>query len=297
MLGESLESAIRRLVADGGLREVTETKWRILHGRGAAELKELCRSNGLRISGSKQQLAERLTEMDPTGSSFGTLETLFICSDEAAHFISVHQHELELARGDLRELRGQFSWSEFETEKEMLTRRFAEKGYNPPSDDDVKWSLLNLRVLQHTSEGNLGLARNVYYAMAGFLKRRDKLKEALSLFLLVCAYDLNGASNRGAISADLLKEFPLFDPRFSTLAPAVVEEVQAIMETVALTLKEVSSMFLATTAKMNFPSPPERCWPILASALERKIDLNQQPECFTEIRERLFGSGRGSDPH
>jgi len=297
ILGESLELAIRRLITDGGLREVTETKWRILHGRGASELKELCRSSRLRVSGTKEQLAERLTELDPTGCSLGTQETLLICSDEAVHFIALHRHALEAARGDLRELWGLFSWSEFLAEKEMLTRRSAQKGFSRPSGDDVKWSLLNKRVLEHTSERNLGLVRNIYYAMAGFLERRDKWEQALQMFLLVCAYDLNGSSNYGRISTDMLKEFPPFDLRFSSLAPAVVAEMQTIMEKVPLTLIEVSHMFRVTTAKTAFPSPPEQSWSILALALEGKIDLNQQPECFMEIRDRMSNNREHRNQH
>jgi len=288
VLGESVESAVSRLIADGALWEVIEAKWRILYGRGATELKELCRSHGLKVSGTKEQLAERLAGIDPTGSAFGHGGRLYICSEEAARLIALHRHSLEVAMGDLRRLGGLFSFAEFGAEKGVLAQRFSNKGLNAPSNDDVKWSLLNKRALQHATEGNLGLCRNCYLAMAEFLQRRDKLKQALTLYLLVCAYDLNGAENRGGWSGELLKEFPLFDLKMSSLAPAVIDEVQDIMEAIPLTLDEVSVIFTDTTARTNFPLPTERSWSVLALALEGKIDLNEQPECFKRIR-RLIG--------
>ncbi len=291
MLGESVESAVRRLVADGALRHVTEAKWRILYRRGGSELKELCRSHGLKVSGTKEQLAERLAVIDPTGELLGSKSTLYMCSDEAARFIEVNHHSLELASGDMRELRGLFSLEEFEAEKQSLSRRFSEKGNSPPSSDDVKWALLNRRALQYAKEANLGLCRNVYFAMADFLRRRDKLKQALLLYLLVCAYDLNGAQNRGGLSGDLLSEFLLFDRKMSSLAPAVVEEVHDIMESLPMTLDEVPQTFTQRSKAVNFPLSAERSWPVLALALEGKIDLNQQPECFEEIRQMIAGGG------
>ena len=287
ILGESVDSAVRRLIRDGALHNAHDVKWRIFYRRGVADLKELCRSHGLKLSGTKEQLAERLAGIDPTGELFGSREALFVCSDEALQFIATNRLSLEIASGDLRELRGLFSLSEFEAEKESLKRRFSDKGFTPPSSDDVKWSLLNKRALQYANEGNLGLCRNTYYAMASFLRRRKKLRQALPLFLLVCAYDLNGASNCGGISGDLLKEFPLFDPRFSSLAPPVVEDVQSIREALSLTLDDVSREFADATKGSNFPVPIERSWSILMRTLERKIDLNQQPQCFDEIRELM----------
>ncbi|MGA3373586.1 MAG: SAP domain-containing protein [Terracidiphilus sp.] len=240
LLDESVESAVQRLVRDGGLRTITDAKWRIMHGRGAAELKAMCRSTGLKVSGSKEELAERIAAIDPTGSSFGTNEVLYVCSEDVAQFIEENRRSIDAIWGDFRGLQGLFSHEEFCNEKAALTHRFSAERSGQPSNDDVKWSLLNRRAIQHAAEGNLGLARNVYLAMADFLKRREKPRQALPLYLLVCAYDLNGAINRGGISGELLKRFPLFDSEFSTLAPSVIQEIQSITEDESMKLDEVS---------------------------------------------------------
>ena len=94
----------------------------------------------------------------------------------------------------------------FETEKERLKQEFLSKGYREPSDDDVKWRMLNRRPLQHATEGNLGLCRNMYLVMADFLSLREKLRDALRLYLIVCAYDLNGAQNRGVFPVNVRRQ-------------------------------------------------------------------------------------------
>jgi hypothetical protein len=284
VLGESLNSACDRLVVDGALRVEENAKWRIMHGRGAVELKDLCRTYQLKVSGTKEQLAERLAGIDPSGELLGCKKRLLICSDDAARFITLHRESLNAAMGDLRELWGLFTFSQFEAEKDSLTNRFSAKGYGRPSNDDVKWSIMNKKALQHAQEGNLGLCRNMYHAMASFLDRRGKLKQALPLYLLVCAYDLNGAMNRGGISTELLRQFPLFDSKFSFLAPGVVGEVVSIINALSMTKEELSEIFTEVAAKGSFPLPAERIWPVLILALEGNLDLNQQPNCFEEIR-------------
>lgn len=284
ILGESADSAVARLITEGVLQETTEAKWRIIYGRGGTDLKQLCRAHGLKVSGTKEALAERLAALDPTGSAFGCIAKLYVCSEEASKFIALHRRSLDAAMGDLRGLSGFFSFSELEAEKNVLSSTFAQKGLKAPSNDDVKWSLLNKKALQHEKERNLGLCRNVYLGMAEFLKRRDKLEQSLRLFLLVCAYDLSGAENRGGLSPELLKEFPVFDSKTSFLAPAIIREVRQITKAIPLKLDDVSNIFTEIIARMKFPLPADRAWLALASALDGKIDLNQQPECFKKIR-------------
>jgi len=67
------------------------------------------------------------------------------------------------------------------TRPHQLKEQFLSKGYPEPSDDYVKWKMLSRRALQHATEGNLRLCRNMYLVMADFLWRREKLKQALQM--------------------------------------------------------------------------------------------------------------------
>jgi hypothetical protein len=89
------------------------------------------------------------------------------------------------------------------------------------------------------------------------------------------------------LSGKLLEQFPLFDRKMSSLAPAVVEEVRYIMEALPVTLDEVSKIFAERSTAAHFPLPAERTWPVLALAIEGNIDLNEQPDCFEKIRKLL----------
>jgi len=157
-----------------------------------------------------------------------------------------------------------------------------------PSGDDIKWEMLNRQARQYSTEGNLGLCRNTYLLMADFLSRPEKLKEALRLYLIVCAYDLNGAQNRGGLPPDMLRQFPLFDFAMATLAPVVVDNVQDLAEELKFSPEDVRELYLKSTSPMNFPLPPTKTWSVLSLAIEGKIDLDDQPACFRRIRSLLL---------
>ena len=120
--------------------------------------------------------------------------------------------------------------------------------------------------------------------MAEFLSRREKLKEALRLYLIVCDNDLNGAENRGGTSAGILRQIPLFDVSMATLASVVVENVWDIAEIPKLSTEDVSQRYIKSTSRTNFPLAPEKAWRVLALAIEGKIDLDDQSRCFERIR-------------
>lgn len=150
LLGESLGSAIQRLKGDGALLPINEPIGRILHQRGANELKKMCREHGLKVSGTKEQMAERLASIDPSGLPLGYPGELLKCSDEAEEIAKSRREAWEQSQLDDPDLKHIFDRHEFKTEKERLRQEFLSKGYREPSDDDVKWRMLNRRALQHT---------------------------------------------------------------------------------------------------------------------------------------------------
>jgi hypothetical protein len=287
LLGESISSAIQKLKAEGALLPADEPAPRILHSRGANELRKMCRERGLKVSGTKEQMAERLAGIDPSGLVPGSSGEMLKCSPDAERVANAGREAWELCRGDARELAHIFDQQELEAERQKLRQQFLRKGLPGPSEDDVKWGMLNRRALQHASEGNLGLCRNMYLVMAGFLAQRKRLKDDLRLHLMVCAYDLNGTQNRGGTSIEMLRQFPMFDPAAATLAPAVVEDVQSLAEELKLSLEDVRTMYLESAEPRDFPLAPGRTWSALSLAIEGKIDLDDQPRCFERIRSLL----------
>jgi hypothetical protein len=223
------------------------------------------------------------------GAALGCSRRLYMCSGEAARLLDSRRDYLGIAMSDLRDFGTLFAFQELQAERITLANR-SENASSTVSSDDVKWSLLSQKALQYARQGDLGLSRNVYLSMAEFLKRRSKLKESLSLYLLVCGYDLNGAENRGSLPNTLLGEFPLFDSKTAFLAPAVLDSVQDLMKKIPLPLDDVYAMYSERTAIASFPLPIDRSWRVLAAALDGQIDLDDQPACFNDIRRLLHAS-------
>jgi len=114
--------------------------------------------------------------------------------------------------------------SEVRAETARLTSSFKSKGYSEPSVDDVKWSILNIRILESASGTGGPDDRIIRYLMADFLARRWKLRDALAQYLLVCALDL------------------IQDPNPS-LAPAPLDQISRISRALNLSATEVREVF------------------------------------------------------
>jgi hypothetical protein len=203
---------------------------------------------------------------------------VLVSAEEAARIAEDWEVIRDVREPDFRFL---VTGEQVDAERDRLRR---ELGITDLTDDEVKWALLEKMPAVYSAEGNWGLARNSYLLMADFLLRRWKLNDALNLYFRVCAMDLNGAENRGRLSQELPKEFPPFDLRSASLAPYVVERVRVIARKMKLSMDDVRTLFANTGSTEVYPVPPEKSAEVLVLALENKIDLNNQPNCFVQIR-------------
>jgi len=157
-----------------------------------------------------------------------------------------------------------------DAERARLGQQFLSKGCSEPSDDDVKWGLLNRMSLQHAKDGDWGLYRNTRLTMADFLTRRMKLTDALRVYLEVCTLDLNGATNNNAQKTlELLKEFPDFDLRQASAAPVVLSQVDLIAAELEMNREGLKDFYMVKPAvlQMTLPLSPRICWIRLEHAL------------------------------
>lgn len=148
-------------------------------------------------------------------------------------------------------------------EKEILRKRF---GGKEPSDNDVKWGLLNKQLIEHAKNGDWGLYTNSRFQMAEILRREMKLKNALQTYLEVCYLDLNGVRNVGGINdPEILKEFPPFDPKeLAFLAPGVIDLIKRIVLKLNLRKDEVKQIFVEHNSRskksLRLPLSTEEAW-------------------------------------
>lgn len=132
---------------------------------------------------------------------------------------------------------------EFQKERAILRDRFGQD----PSDNDIRWSLLNKKMFEHARLGNWGLFRNAKFDMAEILRKECKLKDALGMYLEVCYLDLNGPRNMGGITDSvLLKEFPPWDPKDPTaeLAPGIIKRISRMIQKTNIDREVVESMHM-----------------------------------------------------
>lgn len=163
---------------------------------------------------------------------------------------------------------------EFAKEKEILRKRF---GGKEPSDNDVKWGLLNKQLIEHAKNGDWGLYRNSRFQMAEILRGEMKLKEALQTYLEVCYLDLNGPNNTGGMNdSELLKEFPSFDVTLGLIAPDIVDRVRILIKKLNITIDDVKEIFLKHNQRiyenLKLPVNLENAWEKLEIELRTTIN-------------------------
>lgn len=151
----------------------------------------------------------------------------------------------------------------FAKEKEILRKRF---GGNEPSDNDVKWGLLNKQLIEHAKNGDWSSYRNARFQMAEILRGKMKLKNALQTYFEVCYLDLNGVRNVGRMNnPEILKEFPPFDPKeLAFLAPGVIDLIKRIILKLNLSKDEIKQIFIEHNSRseksLRLPLSTEEAW-------------------------------------
>jgi DNA-directed RNA polymerase subunit RPC12/RpoP len=158
---------------------------------------------------------------------------------------------------------------QFAKEKARLTKRFGRE----PSNNDVRWSQLNQKLIEHAGQQNWGLFRNAKFEMAEILRKESKLEDALAMYLEVCYLDLNGPNNVGGITdQELLKQFPPWNPKDdSFLAPGVIGRIVSIIEKTTINNATVRKLFdirtVALRQSLRLPVSVDKAWQKIESAL------------------------------
>lgn len=137
---------------------------------------------------------------------------------------------------------------------------------------DKQWKEFNQQLIEHAQNVHWGLYRNTRFDMAEFLKKENKLENALETYLEVCYLDLNGPSNLEAqASPEILKEFPPFDLSLAFIAPGVVKRIKTIIKKLGLDNEKVKTIFLTHNERvgksLGLPETPEACWQKLKKEL------------------------------
>lgn len=152
----------------------------------------------------------------------------------------------------------------FENERDILGIKFG----RTPSENDVKWSLLNNELLLNAQNGNWGFYRNTKFAMAKILAKEERHKDALLMYLEVYYLDLNGPNNTGGLK--YYKMSP-FSTDLAVLAPGVVKLVIKLIKLLNLDELEVKKLFYRISNRLGdslkLPVVPKKAWTDLSNEI------------------------------
>ncbi len=157
---------------------------------------------------------------------------------------------------------------EIEGERSRLAKQFG----RAPSENDVKWGLLNKEVIEHALNGDWGLYRNTRFQMAELLRKESKFKQALSMYCWVCYLDLNGPRNTGGLKDPaLLRDYPPFSPREAFLAPGIIGRMAGLIKKLDVDEEEVLAFFSEAAEHdyegLKLPVQPAEAWQKLRKEL------------------------------
>jgi hypothetical protein len=160
----------------------------------------------------------------------------------------------------------------FAETKEELTQRFHGK---TPSDNDIRWTLLNEDSIKNASMQNWGLYRNVIFQMGEILRKEDKHSAAIEKYLLVCYIDTCGPNNISAPIGQKSNSWGAipFSESQAFLAPGVIERIQKSAKRINTDLEDLKEVLseIGVTYKgaIPFTLSTEESWKKIIEELKK----------------------------
>ncbi len=129
----------------------------------------------------------------------------------------------------------------YDDEKARLRAQFGHK----PSDNDVKWGLLNQELIECATNQNWSSFRGVKLGMAEVLYKEKRFKGSIAFYFEVCYLDLNGPHNVSNIldEPELLKKYPPWNPKKGDLASGIITRARRAMKAIEMTEPDAKQLF------------------------------------------------------
>ncbi|WP_088188027.1 MULTISPECIES: SAP domain-containing protein [unclassified Desulfosporosinus] len=244
----------------------------------ATVLKDELKKYGLKVSGKKDELVQRLmaeVSQEELNSRF-TKRTYQLTElgkqalAEEGYVPYIHRHTLE----DLD------IWS--------LNKIMHEPPHMPYRDKI--WGYLNRRSMEHFASGNFGLYRNCRHHMHNFLMEEKKIKDALGMLSEVVFYDLSGLGNNyDPQYLDIFaKHFFPYKDSTVTMAPGITSAVIHCQKELSLTDDELKTAMLDRMNRLSAPLhlfTPDECVDIVL--MESREDIDGLTKIYAKAKRRF----------
>lgn len=150
----------------------------------AASLKDLLRAHGLKLSGNKAEIVERVLSLLPHDTINEAFPQRWYALTQAGEeALAANDHIDYIHRHSTLDSLDIYSLSALRTEQPQRAWR------------DLVWGHLNEMSLRHAQEHQYGLYRNTRLNMARFCAEERRHRDALGLLTEVIYYDLSGMDN------------------------------------------------------------------------------------------------------
>ncbi len=215
-----------------------------INNETATVLKDVLKANGLKVSGKKAELVQRLLDEVPEEK----LNTIFTkrtyeLTDAGNEILRKEDYIPYIHRHGIEDLDIWSLSEKIKTKKPGFSFR------------DVIWGYLNERSMLHFKNSDFGLYRNCRFSMSEFAKEEGKLDNAFSLLSEVIRYDLSGLSNGFSMRfIDIYANgyFP-YKNSIVTIAPGIISRVVGYQEKKVLSDEDLKKKLHEEIGKIKLP--------------------------------------------
>jgi len=250
----------------------------VLDKQNATNIKEVLKSHGIKTTGKKAELVQRVLDEIPESElnerfprrTYSLTEAGQSALDEAAYVPYIHRHGVE----DLD------IWSLNKLVHSQPYMRYRDK----------IWGYLNQRSIKHFSDRNFGLYRNCRLSMAQFLREEKKTKDALAMLAEVVFCDLSDATNN--YDPQFLEIyaggfFP-YEDSLAKIAPGMISAIVECQNELEYSDDDLKSALVERMSKLRLPLQlftAEECAQIVI--LERDQNIKELKNLYNKAK-RVF---------
>lgn len=271
----NVEDCLKSLYDRGFLK--TGSLQTAIEKENGSALKEVLKTSGLKVSGKKGELVQRLLNEVPhhelnkrfAKRTYELTEVGKQALAEEGYIPYIHRHAIE----DLD------IWT--------LNKIVHKQPYMPYRDRI--WAYLNQRSLEHIQAYNFGLYRNCRSSMYTFLTEENKWDNALSMIAEVIYYDLSGLSNgfqMRYLSIYAEGFFP-YKESTATIAPGITQRLLECQKQLGLTDDALHEQLVLRMERFSAPFhlfTVEECADI--ALMETKEDTEALTKMYVKAKRR-----------
>lgn len=180
----------------------------VLNMMTIVELKELLKIKGLKVSGKKADLVERLLAININKNEISKKYPVYTLSEKAKKYLEKYDYLYKLHQ----------STYNIELEEYIYNKNELEKTWkiNKVRFNDVLWTIFNKRILKYSANGDYGFLSNNFLNMYELTKSEGKTN--LQLLCNALYIDLSGMGNNNTVDNINIMLYPI--------APGISKELK-----------------------------------------------------------------------